>query len=352
MALTGPTIGVGTLSPWFTGHLRLDPERLAHPGVRGPGRRTTQVDIAIPFLQRGGRPGGECQEAARVPERAAPLRLRSGFTGPTTRALRPDVAIAQALDALKLPGVCAVHLEEKGRGRACATCGRRATRRCSPTWGCRPVHRPGRRAPRVAPVVSVLQRHGHRGPPGAWLTRGAGDKRVKVDPRVATTLARTHVGWPVLRRSVRVQGRDPRRPGPDPRAAGQGHRVVFDDRLLLLAETARMVLTRSRGLGRRPHSRRHRLHRPRRPQRRGPAGRAPGHGKPPAGHVRESTPPNRRSRAARACSPNGAFSVIGVPARLPTCCSTWCCARACPPGANTCGPADHDGGQIRRSTGA
>ncbi len=136
-----------------------------------------------------------------------------------------------------LPGVRAVHLDEKGRGRAlravwsasdAAVLAYMDVDLSTDLAGAAAARRPAR-------VGSLRRRHRHA--PRARRARGA-----RRQARVHLALLQPAAAHAVLRRAllrrpVRLQGH-PRRPGSRAPAAGRGHGWFFDTELLVLAERA------------------------------------------------------------------------------------------------------------------
>ena len=127
-----------------------------------------------------------------------------------------------------LPGVSAIHLDQKGRGRALRAVWTSSHRRRRGLHGRRPGHRPRCAAPAGGPSPLGPQRPGHRHPSGPWGPRGPGRTARVHLPRLQPAAA-IHAPQHVQRRPVRLQGHAP---GGGRRAAppGRGRGVVLRHR--------------------------------------------------------------------------------------------------------------------------
>ena len=238
-------------------------------------------------------------------------------------------AVAERL-AAELPEVRAVHLAEKGRGRALRAVWSTSD---APVLAYMDVDLStdlNALLPLVAPLDLRPLRPGDRHPAAPRLAGWyAGAKRELVS-RCYNLLLRGTLRRPVQRRAVRLQGRPPRRRGATP-PAGRGHRLVLRHGAAGAGRAGRATDPRgSRRLGGRPgQPRRHPRHRGR-----GPAGHRqarPARWRPggcrsaaAAGPARpRAAGPGHRGRAAWADPPAGAVRRHrgrqhgGVPAALP-----------------------------------
>ena len=205
----------------------------------------------------------------------------------------------------ELDGVNALHLDQKGRGRALREAWTRSAAPRRRLHGRRPLDRPRRAASSRRAARDRPQRRRHRHAPGAGL---AGRAR----PEARGDLARLQPAPPhdvaerVLRRPVRLQG-DPDRRRAHPAARRRGPELVLRHRAARARGAGRAPDPRGAGrLGRRSRlPGRRRRHRARRPQ-----GRL-AHGEPFAsrGFSRGSVPARPRlqatSRATSAASSCG-----------------------------------------------
>ena len=141
------------------------------PAGRVRARTTVDVDIVIPVYNE------EEQLAASI-TRCAPIWTPPSPSppaspSPTTPAPTTPGGSPPAWPATQ-PGVDAIHLGQKGRGRALRAAWSRSSAVGRRLHGRRPGHRPRRTAAAGGPAALGPQRPGHRHPAGARRPRGPG----------------------------------------------------------------------------------------------------------------------------------------------------------------------------------
>ena len=180
---------------------------------------------------------------------------------------RRHLGVATALIARALPGLAALHLDRKGRGRALRAAWTRERRRGRRLHGRRPLDRPRRAAP-AGRAARLRATPTSRSAPGSRRARtvARGPKRELISRALQPDPARRSRD-PVPRRAVRLQG-GPRRRRAGAAARDRGRRLVLRHRAPAARRAQRPAHPRGPGrLGRRRRQPRpRRAHRRRRPR--------------------------------------------------------------------------------------